>query len=240
MAWLFNILQVMTEKTKPAKSPPLTLAAYQRLHNVIQSLSNNFANGPAHSCIFFSILGAVLMQKHYNLNAKVFCGGAAVMLDEQHKTTLSWFALDPDGFITVGPTGFHAWISCDGWLIDLTAPNYHEMFESHTSKILMEGYQSIPSINVPRMMLQKPIAETEGQFNQIRKVGDCIFFPDQDLTTMIIDNAFEQVKLTELITIASAWHRPLPRQMAPTFSIGNIRGEIETISLINRELEGKW
>ncbi|MFZ6645726.1 DUF2026 family protein [Undibacterium sp. TJN25] len=225
---------------KKSKTPPLSFAAYQRLHNVIHSLSNNFAHGPDRSCVFFSITGAALMHKHYQLDAQVVCGGGAVMLNDKPETALSWFVKRPDGTITTGHEAFHAWISCEGWLIDLTAPNYHEALEGATLQNPTNEQQSVPSIKVPRMMLQKPLTETEKELDEVSKPGDCVFFPDIEVTTTVIDEAFERVQLGDIINIAYNWHRPVPHKMESSVTIMDNYGEVQTISLIRRELVGKW
>ncbi|CAM3124434.1 DUF2026 family protein [Janthinobacterium lividum] len=222
------------------KTPPLSFAAYQRLHNVIYSLSKKFAHGPERSCVFFSITGAALMHKHYQLDAKVVCGGGAVLLDKKTETALSWFVKRPDGTITTGAEGFHAWISCEDWLIDLTAPNYHEAVIGATFQNPTNERQSIPALKVPRMMMQKLISETERELDEMHKSGDCAFYPDSDITKDVIDNAFEQVQLGDVINIAYNWHRPVPQKMEPSITIGDNYGEIQTVHLIKRELVGKW
>ncbi|SDH43895.1 MULTISPECIES: DUF2026 family protein [unclassified Duganella] len=225
---------------KKSKNPPLSFAAYQRLHNVIHSLSEYFAHGAGRSCVFFSITGAALMHKHYQLDAKVVCGGGAVMLDKENDLALSWFVKQRDGTISTGVEAFHAWITCDGWLIDLTAPNYHEVLAGAKLQNSSNDRKEIPAIKVPRMMLQKPVSETELELDKLRKAGDCAFYSDPEVTSSIIDNAFEQVQLGDVVQIAYDWHRPVPHKMPPSITIGDNYGEIKTIHLIKRELVGKW
>jgi len=225
--------------TKKSKAPPLSFAAYQRLHNVIHSLAMNFAHGTERSCVFFSITGAALMHKHYKLNAKVVCGGGAVMLSNEPETGLSWFVNRPDGTLETGIEGFHAWIECDGWLIDLTAPNYHEALASGSFQGTA-AEQRPAAIKVPRMMMQKPLDEIGGDLENVRKPGECAFFPDLDVTTEVIDEAFDRVQLGDVINIAYNWHRPIPQKMAASITIGDNYGEVKTINLVRRELVGKW
>lgn len=225
--------------TKKNRNPPLSFEAYHRLHNVVNSLSIKFAHGPDRSCVFFSITGAALMHKHYQLDAKVVCGGAAIMLYDNPETGLSWFVPNADGTLVTGVEGFHAWIECEGWLIDLTAPNYHEALATGNFQNSQRD-QAVPTRKVPRMMLQKPISETARNFDSIRKPGDCTFRPDPDVTTRVIDEAFDRVQLGDIINIAYNWHRPVPHKMAPSITIGDNYGEIETINLIKRDLVGKW
>jgi hypothetical protein len=227
----------MAKKTKTA---PLTFAEYQRLHNVIHSLSENWENEAGRSCVFFSITGAALMHKHYHLNAKVICGSGAVRLDEKTETALSWFSHNKDGTVTTGSEAFHTWIECDGWLIDLMAPNYREALTSATLQHENSERHSAAPNDVPRMMLQKLTAQTEGELDDMKKPGDCVFVPDQEVTTSVINNAFDSVQFGDIIAIAYAWHRPCPQKMEQSITITDNFGEITTIKLIKRELTGKW
>ena len=162
------------------------------------------------------------------------------MLDKKNDLALSWFAKQPDGTISAGVNAFHAWITCDGWLIDLTAPNYHEALAGATLQNPNDDHKEIPAIKVPRMMMQKPISETELELDELHKSGDCAFYTDPEVTTSIIDSAFEQVNLGDVVQIAYDWHRPVPHKMLPSITIGDNYGEIKTIHLIKRELVGKW
>jgi len=180
------------------------------------------------------------MQKHYQLNAKVICGSGAVMLDPKTETVLSWFNHNPDGTLTTGAAAFHTWIECDGWLIDLMAPNYHEALIGATFG-QAASYPRAPSpLAVPRMMLQKPRTRTEGALNDMKKGGDCVFVPDQEVTKSVIDTAFESTEFGDIINIAFAWHRPIPKTMEQSITITDDLGEITNITMIKRELVGGW
>ncbi|MDB5807877.1 MAG: hypothetical protein JWN73_5199, partial [Betaproteobacteria bacterium] len=218
---------------KNKKSPPLTFAQYQRLYNVVHTLANHWTKDSGRSCVFFSILGAVLMNKHYKRDAKVACGNGAVMLDQKAEMAVSWFVQNADGSLAAGPEALHAWIVCDGWLVDLMAPNYREALIGSTG--MDTEAQELTASIVPRMMLQKPLDQTEGSPDQMMKAGDCVFVPHNDVTSSVIDTAFERPQLEDIINIALAWHRPLPNSMAPAISITNDLGEITTINLIKRD-----
>ncbi|NNG22746.1 DUF2026 family protein [Massilia sp. ML15P13] len=43
-----------------------------------------------------------------------------------------------------------------------------------------------------------------------------------------------------MINIAYNWHRPVPHKMAPSITISDNYGKIETTNLTRRELVGKW
>lgn len=222
-----------------AKKPPLTLEQYKRLYTVIQSLSDNWAKDAGRACVFFSITGAVLMNKHYQLKAKVICGSGAILIDPETGTALSWFQQNQDGTLTTGINAFHTWIECDGWLIDLMAPNYREALHGATGHAT-DGTKNPAPTAVPRMMLQKPIAQTEGMLDDMKMAGDCVFVPDGVVTKNVIDRAFESPNLGDLLNIALVWHRPLPKRMEPSITITDDLGKIQTIKLMQRDLIDAW
>lgn len=228
--------------TKTSKRPPLTFTEYQRLHNVLHSPSSNFNDDQGRACVFFSITGAALMHEHYKLNAKVICGSGAVMLDPKTETVLSWFTQNEDGTLSTGPDAFHAWIECDGWLIDFTAPNYRESTIGATRRIHngAKGETLPPVFITPRMMMQKRAELTDGSLDDLAKAGDCVFVPSQEVTTAIIDRAFERPALGDIIHIAQTWHRPVPKKMESSITITDDLGEVTTIKLIVRDLVGMW
>lgn len=83
------------------------------------------------------------------------------------------------------------------------------------------------------------MTETERELDEMLKRGDCAFYPDQEVTTSVINNAIEQVQLGDIINIAFNWHRAVPHKMKPSMTIADSYGEIQTIHLIKRELVGK-
>lgn len=230
-----------TGMKEPSKNPPLTFAEFQRMHNVIHSLSANWNKDQGRSCVFYSITGAALMHEHYQRDAKVICGSGAVMLDPKTETVITWFKEHEDGTLSTGHEAFHAWIECDGWLIDLTAPNYRESMIGATFSAQPASEGKIPTQFVaPRKMLQTPIRQTDGSLDDMRKAGDCVFVPDRDVTTFVIDRAFVRPQLEDIINIAYAWHRPLPKKMESSITITDDLGELTTIKLIRRDLVGAW
>lgn len=161
------------------------------------------------------------------------------MLDDATETVLHWFGRDSDGMLTTDPEALHAWIECDGWLIDLMAPNYKESLATATRQATSD-IKALPHWKVPRKMLQKPITETQGSLNDVIKTGDCVFVPSPELTNSVIDKAFEREQVTDILNIALDWHRPRSKMMRATITITDNFGEITEIRLNERELTGKW
>lgn len=102
------------------------------------------------------------------------------------------------------------------------------------------GEQCPAAIKVQRMMMQTPLDEIGGSLDNVRNPGECAFFPDPDVTTEVINSAFDRVQLGDVINIAYNWHRPVSQKMAASITIGDNYGEVKTINLVKHDLVGKW
>jgi hypothetical protein len=102
------------------------------------------------------------------------------------------------------------------------------------------GEQCPAAIKVQPMMMQTPLDEIGGSLDNVRNPGECAFFPDPDVTTEVINSAFDRVQLGDVINIAYNWHRPVSQKMAPSITIGDNYGEVKTINLVKHDLVGKW
>jgi hypothetical protein len=221
--------------TTKRATTPLTFEQYTRIYNVIQSLSMHFTENVGRECVLFSVVGAALMHAHYKKNAKVICGlGAVVVHKAEVPTAVSWFAENESGHCVATLDAFHTWIECDEWVIDFMAPNYQEALRSSP----LAAQQFVPRI--PRLMLQKPIEQVVGSMGNLTRVGRTVFVGDQDVTTTIIDRAFDRPQLGDVVNIALTWHCPLPGSMPRSITITDDLGEITTINMVERQLAGAW
>lgn len=221
---------------KKPTAPPLSFEQYTRIYNVIYSLAQHFTRDEGKECVFYSINGAAIMHAHYGKNAAVVCGLGAVVVHRMGDvpTAVSWFMEQPDGSCVATLEAFHCWVECDGWVIDFSAPNYQRALE--TSPMATKG--NVPLI--PRKMLQKRFTQTDTSMDQLTRVGRAVFAPSQDITTAIIDKAFDKASTTDIADISCAWHRPLSLPMQQSISIVNDLREITTIPLVKQELVGAW
>lgn len=221
-------------KRKPPPQP-LTLYQYARIYKVIQGLSARFTKNVGRECVLFSVLGAALMHKHYRKDAKVICGlGAVIVHEAELPFLLHWFEKDDQGRCVATRETFHAWVECDGWVIDFMAPNYHEALQTSPS------FTSLGVPTIPRKMFQKRVEQVEGDLEGLTRVGQAVFYGDQEVTTAVIDKAFEKPQMDDVIGIAFAWHRPLPSSMETSMTITDDLGKLSTLQLARRELVGAW
>lgn len=218
-----------------SRTPPLSLEQYTRIHNVVHSLSKFFSKDVGKACVFFSLTGAALMHLHYKKNAKMICGLGAVVVHKGTKpTVISWFKMNDEGHCFAAEDAFHAWVECDGWVIDFMAPNYEEALRSSSA----EGKDLIPTL--PRMMLQKPAEHTGVPMSKLTRAGRAVFQGDPDVSRAIIDGAFERPSTGDVVNIALEWHRPFPMPMMESLTIQNDLGNVTTIPLLKRNLVGAW
>lgn len=227
----------MTDKKKPSKTPPLSFVEYTRIHNVVQSLAEHFVKDVGRSCVFFSVIGAVIMHKHYNKNAKVICGGGAVVvaMTPEGPQALSWLTETSDGRLEPTAEGFHAWVEIEDWMIDFMAPNYREAM---VGSKLSTPIAVMPVI--PRKMFQKPISQVDGGLDKLTRLGRAAFHANQSITMEMLDKAFERPAMEDIINIATTWHKSASMRMEPSITITNDLGKLTTIELIKRELVGAW
>jgi hypothetical protein len=83
----------------------------------------------------------------------------ALMVDEQRANVVVYCRYE-DGILVDNETAFHAWVECDGWLIDFMAPI--------TGVALRQDGVNWP---VPGRMLQKYLADRKNCLGEIQHVG---------------------------------------------------------------------
>lgn len=219
------------------KSPPLTFDQYRRIFNIADSLAPYFAPPVGRACLFYNLTGAALMQAHYNKDAKLFCGLGAVALSKKSSAgemaMLSWFQVS-EGIATATEEAFHAWVEFDDWIIDFTAPNYREAFAA------VPFERKIPPPLTPRKMLQKPRHEVSGDIDDLANAGDAVFDGNPGLTVAIIDRIGANPQMGDVLNIATKWHRPFPRRIAPLMMVGSNDGKQLDMKFVERSLDGVW
>lgn len=152
------------------KRPLLPLPDYQRIYKVIYSVLETTEIARTHrACILFTIAGTLILRKHYKLPATISAGFMGMMVEEKSSTVAMY------GRMGNGPESseqaFHAWVECQGWLIDFMAPIMGDAFKE-------DGHP----LTLPRWMLQKPLAERKLDINDLQRVGD--FYLEHDSSFM--------------------------------------------------------
>lgn len=209
-----------------ADRPLLALPDYQRIYQVVFSVLETSGIALTHrACIFFATAGAQLMREQYKLSASISAGCMALMVDEV-KANVVIYGRERDGAFVGEDDAFHAWVECDGWLIDFMAPIMGESLRA-------DGH----TWDVPRRMLQKRLRDGLDDPRRIQHVGEFYTRHSKALAERLIDR--QPVQFEDLIEVCRAWYRRPPKPLAP-LALGDSGGPTRTLVLRAPAIEGVW
>lgn len=208
------------------RRPLLPLPDYQRIYQVIYSVLGASEIATTHrACIFFASVGTMILREHYGLPATISAGCMALMLDE-HKANVAIYGRVEDGVFLNDKNAFHAWVECDGWLIDFMAPimgvALHE--DGH-------GWHA------PRRMLQKRLADRKSSIGEIQHVGEFFISHDRSLTESLIDG--QSVQFGDLMKVCLAWFRRPPKPLKDV-ALADSHGQTKTLVVRAPSIDRVW
>ena len=199
---------------------------YQRIYQVIYSvLQASEIAVTNRACFLFAVAGSKLLREHYGLAATISAGGAAFMVDEACSRMVV-YGREQDGLFVGDSEAFHAWVQCDGWMIDFMAPIMDEALreDGHTWK-------------VPRRMLQKRLDDGKMAVGDVQHQGEFCLSPTRELADELVDNISSGA--TDLIDVCNAWVRRPPKSLRP-MQMGDSHGPEKTLTLRAPAIEGIW
>lgn len=205
---------------------PLPLADYQRIYQVIYTVLQASEVAITHrACLFFTVAGTLLLREHYSLPATITVGGAALMVNEEHAQVVV-YGRGRDGFFVGESDAFHAWVQCDGWMIDFMAPIIGEAIRE-------DGH----NWTVPSRMLQKRVDEGKLAVGDIQHAGEFCLSPDPKLAEELIDRL--SLGSTELLKVCQAWFRRPPKSLK-NLAMGDSQGSPKNLVLRAPSIVGAW
>lgn len=209
-----------------AARPPLALPDYQRIYQVAYSVLETSGIAVTHrACIFFASVGALLLREHYKLRATISAGCMALMVDEA-KANVVLYGRDEDGVFVSDEEAFHAWVECDGWLIDFMAP------------ILRESLQADGrDWQVPRRLLQKPLQQGTKDPREIQRIGEFYLRHDGALAARLLEK--QTVQFQDLVATCRAWFRRPPKPL-PALMLTDTHGPTRKLVLHAPSIDGIW
>lgn len=206
--------------------PLLLLPDYQRIYQVIYSVLEASGIAVTHrACIFFAAVGANILREHYNRPATISAGCMALMVDEQRANVVV-YGRDEDGVFVNDEKAFHAWVECDGWLIDFMAPIM--------GVALRRDGVDWP---IPRRMLQKRLTDRKNSLGEVQHVGEFFASHDHALTESLIDG--QSVKFLDLMNVCMAWYRRPPKPLKEV-ALADSHGPTKKLMLRAPSIEGIW
>lgn len=209
------------------KMPPLLpLADYQRIYQVIYSVLESTGGAKTHrACIFFATAGMLILREHYKLNATLSVGGMALMVDVPSSTVMV-YGRQENGEWTYDADGFHAWVQCDGWLIDFMSPIMGVAFKEDGSKL-----------DVPRNMLQKRLEDRCRSVQDVQNAGEFFFHHDSSVAEAVLDS--QPVEFNDLLKVCLMWYQKPPMTMPP-MGMGGTSAAPILLSLKAPSIQGEW
>jgi hypothetical protein len=200
---------------------------YKRIYSTITSVLSNEECEIDHSCLYFSILGARILQVHYNLDPKVYMGLAAFKIGESVDDIL-FYAEQEESSLVCTENGFHSWVIVDDWVIDFTAPRFNKLLKRKSNR----DYG-------PPKMFQKRINDMVPDPNELNNIGDFFLNIDYEITDKFFNKFVSHPMNNDLLEISTKWYRKPPRKMKD-IGIGDGKGALNKVSLQNHSLVGSW
>lgn len=217
---------------KPPKLP-LSFADYQRLYRVIVTVLNSVDAHTAHACKFFATAGAYVLSKTHGLEAAPRFGSAFYRVDDTTEFVMAF--TDMESFqrdeICSHPEAFHAWIECEGVIIDLLSPLFRENLMT---------LQPDSKIRLPRKMFQKPMSQMASSPFDLLQEGDFYLAVNPALTNDMIMDFTSRNMNKDLAEICRHWYKPTPKAIPSQLEMGSNDGIRTSMSLDKTELVGKW
>lgn len=208
------------------RRPLLPLSDYQRIYQVIYSVLEASGIAATHrACIFFSAVGTNILRTHHSLPATISAGCMALMVDEQQANVVV-YGRNEGGILVNNETAFHAWVECDGWLIDFMSP-------------IMGGALCQDGVDwhVPRRMLQKNLKDRKNSLGEIRHVGEFFASHDRALTESLIDG--QGIQFLDLMNTCMAWYRRSPKPLKE-LALADSHGPMKKLTLRAPSIDGVW
>lgn len=206
--------------------PLLPLSDYQRIYQVIHSVLDASEIAVTHrACIFFATVGTVILRDHYRLSATISAGCLALMVNEE-KASVLVYGREENGVYVNDEDGFHAWVECDGWLIDFMAP------------IMGVGVREDGrDWDIPRRMLQKPLRDRKASLREIQYLGEFFIDHDRSLAESIIDS--QSVQFADLMKVCLAWFRRPPKPLK-AIAMADSQGPTKRLVVRAPSIDGVW
>lgn len=182
------------------KRPLIPLPDYQRIYQVIYSVLKASGIADTHrACLFFATAGMLILREHYKLQATLSVGSMAMMVDE-NKANIVVYGRHEDGKWIYDSDGFHAWVECNGWLVDFMAPIMGAALKENGA-----------NFNIPSNMLQKPLADSKFAPQEIQHLGEFYCYSDKALAESLLDS--QGIEFTDLLHVCVTWFRKPPKTL---------------------------
>ncbi len=208
--------------------PPIKSADYERIFRIVHSVSESVGNTIGRSCLFYNVVGAAILEAHYNVRAVPIVGSAFFLLHQSTSTVLSFSHFSAEGIYS-SSEAFHCWVQANGYAIDFSAPVYGESLTAAGS-----------SLRIERRMFRKAMNRMATSHDSLAREGDFHLSPNPELTLEILRRASAKPATNDLAHVCMSWYRKPPRGIQSQFKMVNDLGEVTSISLTDLRVSGAW
>ena len=220
------------KKTKQTRLP-LSFADYERLHRILVTVLSSVDAHTANGCVFFTMVGSYILDKAFGLRTQPVCGSAFFRVDDATDFVMAFTDMEAfeKGEVASHNKAFHAWIECNGIVIDLMAPIFRENL-----------LKKIPNskLRLPRKMFQRPKAEMANSPFQLVREGDFFLQVNPALTNELIKLFMSRAENGDLADICRQWFKPTPKAILSELGLASNDGTQRVMKLEKLELVGKW
>lgn len=213
--------------------PVIPLLDYLRIFRVMNAVVTSIGNDSNKTCLFLCVTGAAILKRFYGKDARVLVGSAYYLLDDVSSSVLAITKFD-DGQLESGSSesdrdGYHAWLECEGQIIDFQAPVFPEAHAKTGSQV-----------HIQRKMFQK--ARSRMSLNQDQFESECDFYliPNLALTNLLVPEILKNQLSVDLINVCMAWYRKPPKPISRQFAMQGDKGNVVNMTLSNINLIGAW
>ncbi len=217
----------MGQKKSAKKPTTLPLYHFATVSRTVRSILAQENADHNRACVFYAVIGAMILKYHYRIDARPVGGAAFYRLND---TGLA-FVLPDGGPAKSDGEHFHFWIETNEWAIDFMAPYFPEVVEETSG-------QHAP---LPRKGFQRKLSDAKSTVEELQKSGDFLYVPNDELTKTLQETFRSTPAYMDLLGISvQDWYKPPPKLMAPELQISNKKGEITRTPLLDLELTGFW
>jgi hypothetical protein len=201
-------------------------ADYERIFGVIYSVLEEHTH-IAHSCVFFALIGSMILNQKYGIEARPRAGAAAYLVDAAGKNVSVMGAFE-NGLLVSTDEAFHCWIEAQGVIVDFMAPLFGDAMQSVDS-----------TLTVPRRMFQKPSSLAGHSFDALKEDGDFLLQPNGALAEQLFQAFMNRPGSMDFLHVCLTWYVK-PPQPLPDMSMVNDLGEVYPLVLKSPPLQGSW
>lgn len=204
----------------------ISLSDYNRIHRVGHGAIRELSDAEK-SCIFFSIFGSFILNKHYKIPSRPVAGLFSLCVSD--KPTVASFGQMQDQLIKSNENGFHMWVQTEHHIIDFMAPLFPITFAPQ-----LDGEV------IPSKMFQR-LRSTEAESPRgLSEVGDFITYPNIELTEMLVERFTSRATTTDLLQVADTWFGRRRGKLKNCLTIQDDLGEVIELTLPRTILSGSW